>query len=108
MTRVSFRRILSRILYPSINNVIMEEQHGFFPGRSATTCNILFCNFVFDAFSQNSQVDVVYTDFKKAFDLVNHCVLVKILKKMGFGEPLLTWFRSYLSLRHQWPMGQTI
>lgn len=33
---------------------------------------------------------------------VNHFILVKILKKSGFGKQLLTWFKSYLENRHQW------
>jgi len=47
-------------------------------------------------------VDVIYTDFKKAFDSVNHKVLIYVLSECGFGEPLLTWFRSYLNDRYLW------
>lgn len=75
----------------------MEEQHGSYPGRLTTICNLVLNNFVFNAFSLRLQVDVLYTNFKKAFDLVNHEVLMKVFKKSGFGEPLLIWFSSYLS-----------
>jgi hypothetical protein len=80
----------------------MEEQHGFRSGRSTTICNLLFNNFVFESFQQRLQVDVVYTDFNKAFDLVDHEVLIKILSSYGFGEPFLPWLTSYLSDRYQW------
>jgi hypothetical protein len=33
---------------------------------------------------------------------VNHAVLIKILKEYGIGEPLLSWFKSYLENRYQW------
>jgi len=77
----------------------MEKQHGF---RSTTTCNLLLNNFVFESFKQRLQVDEVYTDFNKDFNLVNHKVLIKILSSYGFGEPFLSWLASYLSDRYQW------
>jgi len=49
-----------------------------------------------------SRVDVIYTDFNKAFDWVNHNALVQVLNVSGIGEPLLPWFSSYLSYRYQW------
>ena len=80
----------------------MEEQHGFRPGRSTITCNLVFSNYVYRSFAQKSQVDVIYTDFNKAFDSVNHNALVQVLKASGIGEPLLSWLSSYLSFRYQW------
>lgn len=72
----------------SINPIIIEEQHGFRPGQSTFTCNLVLNNFIYNSFQQRSQVDVIYTNFHKAFDSVNHDVLVQILKASGFGEPL--------------------
>lgn len=80
----------------SVENMLINEQYGFHPGRSTTTCNITFIDYVMDAFSKRSQVDVIYTDFTKAFDRLNHNSLLKILSSSGFGEPLLSWFASYL------------
>jgi len=45
---------------------------------------------------------VIYTDFSKAFDSVNHKVLLHILRSSGFGDPLLSWFESFLTHRPQW------
>lgn len=88
-------------IYRPINSIIIDEQHGFRPGRSVTTCNLIFTEYVFEAFSLHSQVDSIYLDFTKAFDRVNHRALLKVLLNLGFGEPLLSWFRSYLSERKQ-------
>jgi hypothetical protein len=44
---------------------------------------------------------MVYTDFNKAFDLIDYEVLIKILSSYGFGEPFLSWLTSYLSDRYQ-------
>ena len=48
-----------------------------------------------------SQVDVIFTDISKAFDSINHIVLIDILDRLGVGEPLLSWFKSYITGRRQ-------
>ncbi|KAL4082597.1 hypothetical protein QTP88_029788 [Uroleucon formosanum] len=97
-----FESLVLNSIKPSVNNILIEEQHGFRPGRSTTTCNLVFSNFVFDSFKKRSQVDVVYTDLAKAFDTVNHSVLLRVLETSGFGEPVLSWFGSFLVNRLQW------
>lgn len=47
------------------------------------------------------QVDVVYTDFEKAFDRVDHVILLKKLKCLGIHGDLFRWVKSYLSNRSQ-------
>jgi hypothetical protein len=51
----------------------------------------------------NCQVDVIYTDFAKAFDRVDHELLIIILGKLGFSHPLLSWFKFYLKNRSSSP-----
>ena len=46
-------------------------------------------------------MDVVYTDFKKAFDSVNHSILQNKLVAFGFHGRLLRWVGSYLTGRSQ-------
>jgi len=43
----------------------------------------------------------VYTDFEKAFDKVNHNLLIGKLKHYGINNPLLSWFNSFLKNRFQ-------
>lgn len=47
------------------------------------------------------QVDVVYTDFEKAFDRVDHALLLQKLRHLGIHGDLLRWTESYLSRRSQ-------
>lgn len=44
---------------------------------------------------------MIYTDVRKAFDTVNHSVLIKKLKLLGLSNPLLFWITEYLQERHQ-------
>lgn len=64
--------------------------------QSPTT---LFFQIIYEAIINNSQVDVVYTNFTKAFDTVDHKILTKVLENSDFGEPLLSWLNSYFSNR---------
>ena len=47
------------------------------------------------------QVDVVFLEFSKAFDKVNHGLLLQKLHNFGITGSLLTWCESYLSNRRQ-------
>jgi len=85
-----FEHIVLNAIQSTMNSILAEEQQGFRPRRSTTTCNLVFNNYVFDSFQQRTQVDVIYIDFQKSFDSVNHNVLLHILKESGFGEPLLS------------------
>ena len=58
----------------------------------------------FPLFSQISwisgrQTDVVYTDFKAAFDRLPFELLMAKLERLGIGGRLLSWFKSYLGGR---------
>jgi len=96
-----FESLVLLNIQPSLNAILIDEQYGFRPWRSAATNLTIFSNFVLDAFYNKSQVDVIFTDFAKAFDRVDHNFLSEFLYKSGFGEPLLYWFKSYLSGRFQ-------
>ena len=43
----------------------------------------------------------IYLDLQKAFDTVNHAVLLKKLENCGIGGMILNWFKSYLNNRKQ-------
>ena len=48
----------------------------------------------------NTQTDVVYLDFKKAFDRVAHNELLFKLHSTGIGGNVWSWLKSYLTQRH--------
>ena len=55
-------------------NILMDSQHGFVVGRSCLTNIISFYDLVTYHLDKGEEVDVIYLDFKKAFDLVSHNV----------------------------------
>jgi len=44
----------------------------------------MFNKIVLDAFKQNTQVDVIFNDFTKAFGCVHHSILMETLTRTGF------------------------
>ncbi|KAG7298081.1 hypothetical protein JYU34_018851 [Plutella xylostella] len=100
-----FGKVFEKIVYDNIYPVIMQgvpnEQHGFVRGRSTTSNLSVFVSDVLQGMSSHGQVDVVYTDFEKAFDRVDHVILLKKLQELGIHGDLLRWIRSYVTNRQQ-------
>jgi len=87
--------------YLTSNKLITNGQHGFCKKRS-TCSNLLEC--VFDwAYSIESKyhTDIIYFDFKKAFDSVSHPKLLIKLKSYGLDGKLFQWLNNFLSNRRQ-------
>ena len=96
-----FERVVCSKVTPLLRNVLVEEQHGFFQRRSTITNLIGYVNFIINAIGKGSEVHAIYTDFSKAFDKVNHYILIQKLQAYGIAGNLLEWFKSYLSERTQ-------
>ena len=82
-------------------SLITPRQHGFIKGRSTNTNLIEITSTIVNNFENRSQTDVIYTDFSKAFDRVNHKMLIKKLDLLGLPTWLLKWISSYLCNRTQ-------
>ncbi|XP_054287517.1 uncharacterized protein LOC129003249 [Macrosteles quadrilineatus] len=95
-----FESIVLEHLYFNLKKYIAPEQHGFLDGKSTITNLLCFQEFVMSAFGRSSQVDCVYLDFSKAFDRVQHRLLVAKLAAYGVGGSLLRWVESYLKERY--------
>ena len=54
-----------------------------------------------EGFSNGLSTDTIYTDSKKAFDYVNHRLMVFKSRKFGFSDKWCLWLQSYLSNRTQ-------
>lgn len=96
-----FEKLVFNDIYPVIRAGIPLTQHGFLKNRSTVTNLALFSNYVLSNIDNGGQVDVIYTDFEKAFDRVDHVILLTKLFKLGIRGDLLRWVQSYLTRRSQ-------
>lgn len=94
-----FEQILHSCLWSHLSTFINPSQHGFIPKKSIITNLLTFNNFVLNAFEHGNQIDAVYTDFRKAFDKVDHEILIKKLDNYGFSQDTLKLIISYLKNR---------
>lgn len=102
----NFCKILETLLhdsiYPSVSTQISPYQHGFMKGRSTTTNLLSVTQHIAEVLDAQSQSDIIYTDFSKAFDRLNHSILLRKLNGFGLSYSLLQLLRSYLSNRIQY------
>ena len=83
------------------NDLISKSQHGFLPNKSCLTNLMETLDFITEALSNGYPIDIIYTDFAKAFDKVSHKKLLYKLKFYGFGDGLINWIKAFLSDRKQ-------
>lgn len=96
-----FESIIYDYFFWDVSNLIIPEQHGFMRGRSVETNLVDYTEYLSNSLNKRVQVDVIYTDFSKAFDRVDHKILLARLSEYGVTGSLLKWFDSYLSDRSQ-------
>lgn len=97
-----FESLVCNEIKPIIQRVIVTNQHGFSKGRSTTTNLLHFTSHAIAVLESRAQLDVVYTDFSKAFDKVRLKFLILKLSELGFHSSLLRWLSSYLIGRLQY------
>ena len=76
-----FERIISDELLAKCRDRLNGGQHGFLPQRSCTTQMLNLNGSLTISLNDNVRSDVVYFDFAKAFDTVNHDIILKKLKE---------------------------
>ncbi|CAH2098333.1 unnamed protein product [Euphydryas editha] len=96
-----FENIVYRQVYATIQSWFIPEQHGFLKGRSTTSNLLLTYDYVSSSMDSGAQVDIIYTDFSKAFDRIDHCILLRKIYMAGIHGNLFRWFSSYINNRSQ-------
>ncbi len=76
-------------------------QSGFRACHSTLTALLKVTDDLFKIIDNSEISLLILLDFSKAFDMVNHNLLLAKMKWLGVHESALEWFRSYLSGRYQ-------
>ena len=93
LERVIRRQIVS---FLEENEDFGNDQHGSHSDRSTLTQLMFQYMKVLDNLSEGLNQDVIYVDFSKEYNRVDHSCLLKKLANHGFAGPLLSWSRSFL------------
>ncbi len=97
-----FEKLLKRVLLLFLTAIrsLSPSQHGFLPRRSCLSNLILQEGRATRLLDEGHTVDLVYLDFAKAFDSVNHRFRLAELKSSGIDGAMLNWIKSYTSNRY--------
>ena len=90
-------------LYEYLNKhkLLNPFQCGFRRNHSTETAAISFTDSIRRQMDQSCLTGAVFIDLRRAFDTVDHALLLDKLRRYGIMESELAWFRDYLSNRMQ-------
>ena len=97
--RISYNRLYSFITQ---NNLLYKYQFGFKKHYGTNSALILLIDKIMNSLNNGDIVLGLFLDFSKAFDCVNHEILIRKMSKYGIRGLCLDWFIDYLSQRKQY------
>ena len=108
---ISILPTISKLIEKWVNNQFLEylntfdllhkSQSGFRPKYSTESALVQMVDSWLEAINSGKLIGCVLVDFRKAFDLVDHKILLKKLQYYKCNETCLKWFESYLTNRTQ-------
>ncbi len=99
-----FERVVRKqmINFISTKDMFNPSQHGFREGRSCLSALLTVYDNVISMLTNVKSIDMIYLDFAKAFDKVDHNILMHKVRDLGITGKLGIWLNSFLSNRsHQ-------
>ena len=103
-----FSKLLERLMYNRLlefinkHGVLYDYQFGFMKGRSTYMALLSLVDQISSALDNGEYVIGIFLDFSKAFDTVDHSILLSKLQIYGVRGVAFKWFESYLSQRKQY------
>jgi len=103
----SFSKVFEKIIYNrlythlEINNILVQEQFGFRMKHSTEQAAFSLINCILTAMNNKQVVGGIFCDLHKAFDCVQHKILLDKLKFYGIDGKFKTLIESYLTNRYQ-------
>ena len=98
-----FERVLRLELVKHLeeNGLMNKTQHGFRARHSTITMLLQYYDSILTMLEGKNEVDAIYLDLAKAFDKVDHDILLLKLYNLGIRGKILTWIKEFLKNRKQ-------
>ena len=98
-----FERVLriKIVEYLEENNILTKHQYGFLSGRGTLSQLLSHLENIYNILESGGNADVLYLDFSRAFDKVDHAILIKKLQGIGISGNVLEWIKQFLNNRFQ-------
>ena len=102
-----FSKILEKLMYKRAitflnkNNILSYNQYGFRAGHSTQQVVIELVDKISQAIERKEYMVGLFLDLYRAFDTVNHHILLGKLEHYGFRGVAIEWFKNYLTNRKQ-------
>ena len=100
-------KLLEKVMHSRIiqflkrEKILYKKQYGFQKGKSTEHALIDIQSHIIEAFEKNEKPCSIFLDFAKAFDTVNHDILLRKLYHYGIRGNAFNWIESYLHDRKQ-------
>ena len=107
-----FSKILERLIFNRCiefidkNNVLNDKQYGFRAHHSTSMTIMQLVDKIANAVQNHETAIGVYLDLSKAFDTIDHNILLHKLEHYGFRGIAHDWFKCYLGNRKQYVFYQ--
>ena len=85
-----------------MDKLLYKHQFGFQKGKSTYMALMLLIDKITETLDNGDCLVGIYLDFSKAFDTVNHYILLQKLSMYGVQDIALEWFRDFLANRSQY------
>ena len=88
--------------YLEATNALHNAQHGFRSNRSTTSNMLIYDMLIAEALNERAECHVIIIDFKRAFDKIDHSILISKLSNFGIDSNIVFWIKDFLSNRQQY------
>lgn len=102
LSKIFEKLTLNRMIsFVDQHKLLSESQFGFRTGRNITQAALMLTTHIVQAYHKRMYVSCFFLDLRKAFDTIDHVILLRKLYYMGFREPVNNYLKSYLNGRKQ-------